>query len=61
MRWDDCLSAALVARLLPEQRAALWLGREYDLDPRYEKERAREGGGKVCWGTLDEHGSHAKL
>ena len=30
-------------RLLPIQRAALWLGREYNLDPRYEKEQAREG------------------
>ena len=61
MRWDECLSPGLKERLLPIQRAALWLGRDYDLDPRYEKEQAREGNGKVCWDTLDEHVLQAKL
>ena len=82
MRWDDCLSPAVKQRLLPEQRAALWLGRDYELDPRCErffcahasaisltwnalrsdeKERAREGDGKVCWDTLDEHAPQPRL
>ena len=61
MRWDDCLSPAVKERLLPEQRAALWLGRDYELDPRYEKERAREGDGKVCWDTLDRHAPQPRL
>lgn len=52
MRWDDCLAPELVSALTPDQRSVLWLGRDYALDPRYEKEQALEGAGQVVWGRL---------
>eukprot|EP01043_Picozoa_sp_COSAG02_P038544 COSAG02_NODE_2981_length_7624_cov_3.557475_4_plen_150_part_00 len=52
MRFDECLTPALLAALTLEQKAALRIGRCYELDPAFEEERKRETG--VQWGTLEE-------
>ncbi len=42
------LTPALIERLPPEQREALWLGREFSIDSKWTGERERELG-KVFW------------
>ena len=49
--FEDYLTADLVDALTPEQRDVLWLGRDFDLDPAWEKERERERG-CVSWGVI---------
>lgn len=49
--FEECLTEELVAALTDEQRRVLWLGREFALDEKWEKERQREGG-KVRWGVV---------
>ena len=49
--WGDYLTSDLLEALGPEQREVLWLDREFDLDPSYEKERFRELG-RVSWGIV---------
>jgi hypothetical protein len=48
--FDDYLTSELIEALTPEQRQVLWLGREFELDPKWEAERERERG-KVSWGV----------
>jgi hypothetical protein len=52
MRFDDCLTPALLASLTAQQKSVLRIGRHYALDPAFEEERTRENG--VQWGTLEE-------
>lgn len=47
--WRDYLTPDLIDALTPEQREALWLGREFNTHPRFEAERAQELG-CVSWG-----------
>ena len=42
--WGDYLTPELLDALSPEQREVLWLDREFDIDPSYERERSRELG-----------------
>ena len=50
-RFEEYLSAELVAELSDEQRRVLWLGRDFALDSRYATERERELG-RVRWSTV---------
>ena len=49
--WGDYLTPELLNALSPEQREVLWLDREFDIDPSYERERSRELG-QVTWGIV---------
>ncbi|MFT5367233.1 MAG: hypothetical protein ACI8V2_002191 [Candidatus Latescibacterota bacterium] len=50
--FEDCLTPELIAQLTPEQRQALWLNREFDIDPKYAKEQENENG-KVFWSVIE--------
>jgi hypothetical protein len=50
-RFEECLTEELRAALTNEQRQALWLGREFALDEKWDGERQREAG-KVRWGVV---------
>lgn len=50
-RFEDVLIAELIEALSPEQRDALWLGREFEIAEAYREEREREQG-KVIWGVV---------
>ena len=50
-RFEDYLSRELVGALTPEQRQVLWLGRAFELDSTWDRERERELG-RVRWGTV---------
>ncbi len=45
------LTAELIDRLTGEQREVLWLGRAFDLDPKWDSEREREYG-QVQWSVI---------
>ena len=45
------LTAELIDRLTGEQREVLWLGRPFDLDPKWDSEREREYG-QVQWSVI---------
>ena len=45
------LGPELVERLSEEQREVLWLGRQFDLDPKWDSEREREYG-QVQWSVI---------
>ncbi|MEE2657593.1 MAG: phytanoyl-CoA dioxygenase family protein [Candidatus Latescibacterota bacterium] len=49
--FDTYLAPELIARLTPEQRQVLWLGRDFEIDPRYDREREAERG-RVRWSLL---------
>ena len=49
--FEDVLTAELIEALSPEQRDALWLGREFEIAEAYREERERERG-KVMWGVV---------
>ena len=49
--WGDYLTPELLNSLSPEQQEVLWLDREFDIDPSYERERSRELG-RVQWGIV---------
>ena len=49
--WGDYLTPELVDALSPEQREVLWLERDFDIDPAYDRERSRELG-RVKWGVV---------
>lgn len=50
-RFEEYLTDELVAALTPQQRQVLWLGRDFELDPKWDAERRREAG-KVRWGVV---------
>ena len=50
-RFEDVLTEELIEALAPEQRDALWLGREFEIAEGYQEEREREKG-KVMWGVV---------
>lgn len=52
MRWEDRLTPAALAALSPAQQRLLRIGGDFDMDPVFESERAREA--DVRWGTLEE-------
>ena len=52
MRWEDRLTPAVLATLTPAQKRLLRIGGDFDMDPAFEPERAREA--DVRWGTLEE-------
>jgi hypothetical protein len=49
--WDDYLTDELIAELTQEQRDVLWLGREFEVSPSFQAERARELG-KIKWSIV---------
>ncbi|MCY3736483.1 MAG: phytanoyl-CoA dioxygenase family protein [Gemmatimonadaceae bacterium] len=49
--WGDYLTPELLDTLSPEQREVLWLKRDFDIDPAYDRERSRELG-RVKWGVV---------
>lgn len=49
--FEDYLTPKLIDQLTEEQREVLWLHRDFDLDPKYEKERERELG-NVQWSVV---------
>ena len=49
--FEDVLTEELIDALSPEQRDALWLGREFAIAEIYREEREREKG-KVVWGVV---------
>ncbi len=49
--FEDVLTEDLIETLSPEQRDALWLGRDFEITERYLQEREREKG-KVAWGVV---------
>ena len=49
--WGDYLTSELLDALSPGQREVLWLERDFDIDPVYDGERARELG-RVKWGIV---------
>ncbi len=50
-RFEDVLTDDLIEALTPEQRDALWLGRDFEIAEGYREEREREKG-KVVWGVV---------
>ena len=42
--WGDYLTPELLDALSPDQQEVLWLDREFDIDPAYDRERSRELG-----------------
>ena len=50
-RFEDVLTKDLIEVLSPEQRDALWLGRDFEIAEGYWEEREREDG-KVAWGVV---------
>lgn len=50
-RFEDVLTEDLIEALSPEQRDALWLGRDFEIAEGYREEREREKG-KVAWGAV---------
>ena len=50
-RFEDVLTDDLIEALTPEQRDALWLGRDFEIAEGYREEREREDG-KVAWGVV---------
>ena len=50
-RFEDVLTEDLIEALSPEQRDALWLGKEFEIAKAYREEREREKG-KVMWGVV---------
>ena len=50
-KFEDYLSEELIGALTVEQRQVLWLGRAFELDPTWDKEREKELG-RVRWGTI---------
>ena len=52
MRFDECLTPALLRQLSPAQRTVLRIGQAFSMDPDFEAERQRESG--IWWGTLEE-------
>ncbi len=50
-RFEDVLTVDLIEALTPEQRDALWLGRDFKIAEGYREERKREKG-KVVWGVV---------
>lgn len=50
-RFEEYLTAELIAEMSDEQRRVLWLGRDFALDSTYAKERERELG-RVRWSTV---------
>ncbi len=50
-RFEDVLTEELIEALSPEQRDALWLGREFEIAEAYREEREKERG-KVTWGCV---------
>ena len=49
--WGDYLTPELLDALSPGQREVLWLERDFDIDPAYDRERSRELG-RVKWGVV---------
>ena len=49
--FEDVLTEELIKALTPEQRDALWLGREFEIAEGYREEREQEKG-KVVWGLV---------
>ncbi len=49
--FEEVLTGELIEALSPEQRNALWLGREFEIAEVYREERGRELG-KVAWGVV---------
>jgi hypothetical protein len=47
-RFDDCLEPEAIDGLTAEQRQVLWLGRDFELDPKWDGERAQ---GPLRWGV----------
>ena len=50
-RFEEYLTAELIAELTPEQQQVLWLGRDFEICETYRKERERELN-KVIWGII---------
>jgi hypothetical protein len=49
--FENRLTPEPIARLTPEQRRVLWIDRDFDIDPKYANEQARENG-KVFWSVV---------
>ena len=49
--FEDVLTKELIDALSPEQRDALWLGREFEIAEMFHEEREQETG-KVVWGVV---------
>lgn len=49
--FEDVLTVDLIDALTPEQRDALWLGRDFEIAKVYREEREKEKG-KVVWGVV---------
>ena len=49
--FEDVLTRELIDTLSPEQRDALWLGRDFEIAKVYHEEREKERG-KVVWGVV---------
>ena len=49
--FEEYLTEELVEALTPEQKKVLWIGRGFDLDPKWDGEREREAG-RVRWGVV---------
>lgn len=49
--FEEVLTAEVIEALSPEQRDALWLGRDFEIAEGYREEREREKG-KVAWGVV---------
>ena len=49
--FEDVLTEGLIEALPPEQRDALWLGREFEIAEVFQEEREQETG-KVVWGVV---------
>lgn len=50
-RWERNLTPELLAALSPEQKRALWIGREFEIAAKFKPEREREDG-KVMWSVV---------
>lgn len=44
IRFDEVLTPRCLAALSSEQRAVLWVGRDFDIAPQYVEEQHREAG-----------------